>query len=716
MESTITVEGVRVGTPLYMSPEQIGGKPLDSRTDVFSFGVILYELFTGQRPFQGQSSTAVMTAILHLEPPPMSKLDPVLPHTLDALVQHCLTKSPDDRWYSMHDVLLELESIEEDQEATAALKRSRPLLGRLDWVLLLFTTMAVVALGLFTLHNRRNKTVGKVTRFTVAAPLGLRYHEPFWSHPAVSPDGRFLAFVCTTLGQYRLCLRPLDASTSQTLPGTQGALAPFWSPDSRTIAFFADHKLKLLPVLGGSVQSLCDVPGVSASGTWGNGTILFAVREASGQEGLYQVRPSGGIPTKLRLEDPALGNVSQTAFFPEFLPDGHHFIFPSWHPKRLGVYIGSLDSPQASLLIPGEAFRMEYAAPGYLMGVSDRTLVARKFDLNKLAFRGEPVPIAENVSNFGNAGVFSVSTNGVLAYGREGVKTSKLSWFDRTGSFLGSIGEPANHNYVRISPNGQTCAFTIQDSQTEVGDIWIYQLPAGTAIRLLSNPLDKLAPIWSPDAREIVFSSTRDGPPHLFRVGVEDTVVKMIVPQNGHFQRACDWSPNGREILFTERSPNTSYDLWKVSVAGDGAPIPVVQTRFVEAHGSFSPDGNWLAYDSDESGSFEVYVQSYPDPVQKLRVSLAGGLQPRWLGGKELVYLGSDSEIMAVSFTGTSPPSIGQPHRLLQINEGYIRDYDVSKDGRFLINLDDNSLSEFRVQVILNWPAEMVEGVTPRNH
>ncbi len=700
----LTGEGARVGTPYYMSPEQIEGRTVDPRTDVFAFGITLFELFTGRRPFEGNTPETVRAAILNLEAPKVSEVQAGLPNSLDAVIAHCLDKEPEKRWQNMHDILLALKEIEAGQSGvTKPPDRGKRI------ALIVASTAGLGALGtlLFVVHPQCTPDPGREIRFSVPAPEGTISHEPFWSHPAISPDGRFLAFVVSRAGKYELCMRPLDAPAARTLAGTEGGLAPFWSPDSRSVGFFADGKLKTFQLDGEGVQSICAVPGLSACGSWGDGKILFAVREASGEEGLYEVDPSGGTPAKMKLEEASLGDVAGTAFFPEFLPDGHHFLFPSWNAKQAGLFIGSIDSPVASTVISGSAARALYAAPGYLLWVTDRTLFARKFDSKTLALQGTAIPVAENVSDFGQAGAFAISATGVLVYNPAGVRVAKLSWFDGTGRNLGSIGAPANYNYVRISPDGERCAVTIQDARTGIGDIWVFEFDQGTATRLLSDATDKLAPIWSPDGARIVFSSARNGPPHLFRVALNDTVTKEIIPQNGHFQRACDWSAHGNDLLYTERSPNTSYDLWRVSLTGNLPPVPVVQTRYVEAHGSISPNGRWLAYDSDESGRFEVYVQPYPGPGEKRRVSLEGGLQPRWRSEKELVYVASDNKVMAVPFENTSPPYIGTPRALFQIAAPGIADYDISKDRRFLINLDADPGSELRIQVVLNWPAAL---------
>ena len=696
MEHDLTGEGARVGTPAYMAPEQINGQRVDSRTDIFAFGLLLYEVFTGRRPFDDTA------AILTMDPPAATKVRTNLPDALDPIIANCLEKNPDDRWQSMHDVLKQLEAIEKSGVLPS---RARTRVSRFGWKPAFLVGLGLVGSTLLLVLSLRHRTPQEVIRFSVPAPQGSSGHEPFWSHPAISPNGRFLAFVASTAGKYQLCLRPIEVSNARVLAGTEGALAPFWSPDSRSIAFFADGKLKRLDVEGEAIQTICSVLGASASGSWGDGTILYAVREAPGREGLYQVRDSGGEPSKVKIQDSSRADLAGAAFFPEFLPDGRRFLFPTWSSSRVGVYLGSLGSPEAKPVITGSAFRADYVPPGYLMAVVDGTLFVRKFDPGSLRLQGAPIPIAENVLGFGGAGAFSVSTNGALVYSPEGVEVTNLIWFDRSGREVGSIGAAANHNYVSISPDGNRCAVTIQDSRTSVGDIWIYQFPQGTAMRLLSDPSDKLAPVWSPDATHVAFSSSRDGAPHLFEAGLQDTIVRILVPQNGHFQRACDWSRDGRELLFTERDPRTSYDLWRVPVQGNQPPLPVVQTRFVEAHGSLSPDGRWLAYDSDESGRFEIYVQPYPGPGEKRRVSLAGGSQARWRSdGKELFYLASDHEFTAAPFESGSTPAIGPPRTLFQV-PGRVRDYDVSKDGRFLVNADMDPRTEFRIQVILNWPA-----------
>ena len=703
-ESLVTVAGRLIGTPQYMAPEQFEGQDADIRTDIFALGLVLHEMMTGRRAFEGKSRAAVMAAIMSSEPPPVSSSHSELPSVLDPIIAHCLAKRPTERWQSAHDVALQLEELEKASPRSVSAGPGR----RSGWIAAILAAAAIGTVATFLLVSKKHAAPPEVIHFSVEAPEGAELGGPYWNLPAVSPDGRSLAFAAITSGRYSLWLRPFDTAFPRRLNGTDGALAPFWAPDGRSIGFFADNNLEKVNIEDGNIQRICDVGGPSASGSWGpDGTIVFAVLEAPGGEGIYKVSARGGEPSRLVLQSATGDSLDLRAFFPQFLPDGRHFFVAAWNKSGEGhAYVMSTDSPELKELRGAPFSRLQYSSNGYLLGVSGNTLSAYRLDLGKLAVTGEPIPIAQNVENFNGAASFSESS-GTLAYLPAGVSISTLSWFDRTGRPQGSVGAPGDYNYMRISPDGNRVAVSISDSKS-MGDIWVLQLPSGMATRLTSDLYDDFAPIWSPDGLHVVFSSARGDVPRMFRMGLDGGQAEDLLPANGHFQRACGWSPDGQTLLYADRDPKTSYDLWKVSLA-DRTPVPVLRTQFKEPHGSISPDGRWLAYSSDESGRFEVYVQPFPGSGEKRRLSDNGGWQALWRGdGHEVFYLGLDNRLYAVPFQGLDrnerSPS---PEPLFPVN-GSVRGYDVSPDGRrFLVNYEPTATSGLAFQVVVNWESRI---------
>jgi serine/threonine protein kinase/Tol biopolymer transport system component len=720
-EALQTAETSVVGTVPYMSPEQLEGKEIDGRSDIFSFGATFYEMLAGRRPFEGESSVSIMASILRSEPLPLSRLRPDVPRSIEHVVTRCLAKDPDERWQSARDVAAELRWIQDSMlhpESLSPSGRRAAGHGRLAWSVPAIAGIIALVLGGLWIRSQRPRPPGELVRFSVGIPKGTTINESWWSLPSISPDGRRLAFTAVSEGRRQLWIHRLDALSSQPLAGTEEAMAPFWSPDSRSIGFFAEGKLKTILVDGGAPRSLCDVPGVAANGSWGReGAILFAISEAPGRNGLYQVSASGGAPALLHRRDNETHHDIAYAMFPDFLPDGSRFLFGGADAEGLiALYLGSLDGTGAEPLARLGGWldsRSEYASPGYLLGLSENTLYAQRFNAEKGRLEGKPILVAESVARFARCGRFSVSDNGVLVYAPAGGAGSRLTLFDRAGRKLNFIGVPAEYTEPRFSPDGRRLAVRMRDPRTGAGDIWVFRFPEGTATRMTSEPSDEFSPIWSPDGREIVFSSSRDGMPHLFRMSLADMAAKVLVPVDGHVQWACDWSADGRSLVYIDRDPSTWQDLWSFPLQGDRKPAALVVTRFKEVDARLSPDGRWLAYASDESGQNEVYIQPYPGPGEKRRVSLSGGSAPAWRGdGKELFYLDLEAEpaVMSVSLNPSDAEVLDAPRPLFHAGS-HVRDYDVTKDGqRFVLNCDTGTGTTPLVDVVVNWtsglPAE----------
>lgn len=708
VEEPLTARGMVLGTIHYMAPEQIEGKGIDDRTDIFALGQVIYEMATGRKAFEGSTSAAVAAAILKTEPPSISQVRPDLPPALDHLVHQCLVKNPERRWRSAHDLALQLRWIRDGRlapdgaaQTTARMARR----ARLGWIAAAFAGLICLALVLAGTLSPRAPALGPTVRFTVDSPEGATVVEPYWSHPALSPDGRSLAFMAFTSGRPTIWVRPLDGVSSRPLPGTEGGVAPFWSPDGRWIAFFAEGRLKKTQLGSAASQTLCEVPGAAACGSWSrNGTILFCVREAPpGQNGLYRISDSGGATSRI----PIRSAREDAPFFPHFLPDGRRFLIGYADSTGAGVVaVGTLDAPGLEPLadfIPTS--RVQYAPPGYLISARENTLVAHRFDAASARVRGEPIPIAENVLQYGDAASFSVSESGVLAYRPPGTRARWLAWYGRTGRPLETVGGPAAYIAPRISPDGRRFAVVIEDPRTELGRVWIYEIPQGNPARLSDEDIDSYYPIWSPDGRDIALSMPMGGPPNLVLVNLATKNVEVIAPSPDRLQGACDWSSDGRVIAYAERDPKSGIDLWSVSPGGDRRPVPILRTRFQEDEARFSPDSRWITYSSDESGQFEVYIQPFPGPGEKRRVSSAGGSIPCWSGdGKEIFYVTPGRDLMSVPMDGASGLPTGPPRLLFRVTS-QVRGYDVSKDGeRFLIARDAET-SQPPIHVVVNWAA-----------
>jgi Tol biopolymer transport system component len=710
---TLTAEGTILGTLHYMAPEQLEGREADARSDIFALGEVLYEMGTGRQAFQGKSRASVIAAILSSAPPPMSTLQPMTPPALDRAVKRCLAKDPEERWQSARDLGLELKWVAEagaaEVPAPATVRRQRR--ERLAWVGAVVAL--AVALGLALIHFGRATRETRAMRFSVSLPENTSMISG-----RVSPDGRYLSFAGDSGGQTQLWLRPLDALAARPLPGTEGVRSVhFWSPDSRFIGFIAEGKLKKIDVKGGPPQVLCDAPGAGPFqlGTWnGDGTILFNLAEAPGREGLYRVSATGGTATRFTLHDES-GKELQ-AVWPSFLPDGRHFVFACGRQRQdggfeaTGICVASLDSDQARKLLDTTSYS-EYAPPGYLLYVRDAALFAHPFDPDKLRFHGDPVRIVEHVATIAGVGApsFSAGGSGLLGF-YVGGSQSRLVWKDRKGVLVGQVGTPAEYGDLRLSPDGQRLVVPITDPQAGTTDLWLIELPRNLATRFTSEAADVYNPIWSPDGSRIAFGVPRGAPPFLHQKAVSGGELEVLLPSNGTMHLATDWSPDGRFIIYAERNPDTNWDLWVLPLGGERKPFPFLRTRFREMLATFSPDGRWVAFVSEESGRPEVYVQPFQRSGEKHRVSTAGGSLPRWRrDGKELFYVSHDNQLMAVPVQLGASFESGTPKALFSIeaSQSVEISYDVSADGqRFIINSPIPGTAA-PPTVVVNWAAEL---------
>ncbi|MSO56256.1 MAG: serine/threonine-protein kinase [Acidobacteria bacterium] len=718
----LTAQGTILGTFQYMAPEQLEGKEADSRTDIFAFGAVLYEMLTGGRAFDGKSHASLIAAILDHDPPPISSSQPLGPPALDRLVKVCLAKDPDERWQSASDLTRELKWVA-DAGATASSAFTMPgavtraLHERPVWKVVAAASLivALAAASAAVITWRRPAPELRLTRLDLVTPPTT---EPYSF--ALSPDGRQIVFVAAEEGPSKRWLRPLDQTTAQPLAGTDGASAPFWSPDGRSVAFFAESKLKRIDLTGGAPQVLIDVQSVGRGGTWNrDGVIVFA---GAGSGVLTQVPAAGGTATVLtRL---ARGQVGSR--WPQFLPDGRRFLFfVNGLPDMQGVYQGSLDGGEPIRVMSAESAAM-YAPPGYLLLQSQGVLVARRFDAARGVVTGDPLPVAQSVGITQNSfhGAFSISEAGVLAYRGGDANRQQLVWVDRAGKTLGIFSGPPEATSMtgpQLAPGGRQVTFS-RNVQGNL-DLWLLEVARGIASRFTFDPGTDSSPVWSPDGSRLIFRSSRNGPFDLFEKpanGSADEQPLLVTAQNKSPQ---SWSPDGQFLLYTAQDPKTQSDLWALPMAGGRKPFPVVQTGFDEIQGQFSPDGRWVAYASNETGRYEVYVRPFQGQGGKWQMSTGGGIYPRWRhDGKELFYMAPDNRLMALSIQvgpGAQTLSPGAPVALFasRLATGGIgitgfgskAEYAVAPDGRFLLNVAVDDVTSSPITIVQNWTA----GLTP---
>jgi serine/threonine protein kinase len=715
----LTQEGTILGTFQYMAPEQLEGKEADARTDIFAFGATLYEIATGKKAFSGATQASLISSILRDDPQPISQVQPMTPPALDRVVKTCLAKDPEERWQSAADIKRELLWVAEGSHAESAPRRRR--VGgreRLAWTA--FTLAAAAALIVGFLELRRKPESGRVFRSSILPPAKTQFAFQS-SPPAVSPDGRRIAFSAgPPNARGRLWVRSFEASDAQPLPQTEGGSGPFWSPDSRFLGFFADGKLKRIDPSGGEPQTLCDAPSGRA-GTWSReGVILFTTDGP-----LHRVSESGGASSQVTRWDDAYGAISHNR--PAFLPDGRHFLYLRYLGRSgdgsnpYGLILGSLGSKDEKELLRVRANVAYAPAPdgssaGHLLYLQAKVLVARPFDARRLEFTGEAFPIAEQVQlhGAGSTAVFSVSASGLLVYQLGAGEASELVWFDRSGKRLESLGEPANYSHPRISHDGRRVAVVVGDLKSADTDLWLYDLPRRAKTRFTFGPAVNIFPVWSPDDSRIVFASNRRGMHELYQRATSGSGAdELLFDSESSFLWPTDWLPDGRiAIQSRDTKARTAVDVGVVSVA-DRKAVTLLGTSFDERNPQFSPDGRWLAYASNESGSFEIYVQPFPGMGQKWQVSSAGGATPRWRrDGKEIFFFKlPEKMLMSAEVKPGSTFEVGEPRPLFQTQvkwSDFGTQYDVSPDGsRFLITTLVGEERSEALTVVQNWLARL---------
>jgi eukaryotic-like serine/threonine-protein kinase len=706
--SPLTTAGAIIGTIQYMAPEQIEGKEADARSDLFAFGAILYEMATGGRPFGGKSQISVASAILEKDPEPISTVQPQTPPAFEYLVNTCLAKNPDDRFQTAHDVKLQLKWIAQDKgsaRAPAEMEAThRKTRDGLAWLVAGALALLLIA---FVFWWRTSRPVARTTYFS--APMGFAARSV-----AISPNGHTVAMVGHQESERNnsLWIYEPGSPDATRLPNTDSASFPFWSADGQSIGFFADGKLKKLALGGGPVQALCDAP-TGRGGTWNkDGVILFTPSGTLGV-GIYQISAAGGTPVQITVPDKGLSEDSNR--WPVFLPDGIHYLYAainlSGRRDLYSVYLGALNSKEKRLVLRAKG-NAAYAEPGYLLYYRDQTLFAQHFDTKKFEVTGEPIPLLTKVqfSPRISEAVFAANSPGLLvAQTNDDSGASQVLWFDRKGQEVGVAMSAGIEGNVMLSPNNKSVAAETTDPVSQNTDIWTYDLETRSTKRLTFDPALDSLPIWSPDGSRLIFASNRELKFDLYLKDSNGAQEEKVIPQDGPDRFPTSWSRDGKYVLYA-RGP----ELWYLTFP-ELRPTQFLKTAAPLKQGQFSPDGKWVAYSSNESGRWEIYVTSFPEARGKWQVSNTGGEQPRWRSdGKELFYLSPDSKIMSVPVKTGSNFDAGAPTPLFQANPremfatSELFAYDVSNDGqRFLVNSQLKS-GTTPMSVVLNW-AEKIE-------
>ena len=710
----MTQAGMILGTAAYMSPEQAKGRIVDKRADIWAFGAVLYEMLTGARAFRGDDVQDTFVAIMRDEPD-WSRLPATLSPTLGTYLRRCLHKDQKQRIHDIADVRLALEGAFETAAppATAPVAASR---ARLAWSVAAILLAAVVALGaaLGVAYLRVPAELPEL-RLDIVTPSGA---DPFSF--ALSPDGRQLVFVAAGDGQSRLWLRPLDAATAQPLEGTEGASFPFWSPDSQSVGFFAGAKLKRIDLGGGQPQTLADAT-LGRGGTWSpDGVIVFA---ATSPGPLLRIPASGGDAVAVTKVDAPRSTMSDR--FPQFLPGGRRFLFLSeMSGGAPAIHIGSLDSMEVTRLTPSDSAAV-YAPSGpwpagasreggWLLFMRQGVLVAQRFDVAREELVGGLITVSDRVGFDPTArvGAASVSAGGLVAYRSDDAGRSQLTWFDRSGKTLGVLGPPDENTLAdpELSPDGSRVA--VDRNVDNNSNVWTFD-----GVRRTRFTLGARAeyPIWSPDGGRMVYSTRGPGNPgSLFEKpsNGDSSETKLEFVESQQAVIAQDWSRDGRFLMYSVLSdPTVGGDLWVLPMEKGSKPFAFLSTEAYERQGKFSPDGRWVAYQSNQSGAAEIYVRPFPPgPGGQWQISASGGTQPRWSpDGKELYYIAPDGRLMAVAVVVNG--AILEPGEPLPLFQARIAgrttsnsrpQYDVAPDGRFLVNTAlDSGASP--ITLLMNW-------------
>jgi serine/threonine-protein kinase len=726
----LTAQGTIVGTMQYMAPEQLEGKEVDARTDIFAFGSVVYEMATGKKCFEGKSQASLIASILQIDPPPISSLQPMTPPALDRVVRTCLAKDPDERCQSAKDLTDELKWIAEGGSGvsvpTAQVKGTRTL-GRRTLILGLGALLLGAAIAGLAVWNLKPSSARPITRTVIDLPPGQQL-AGLDSGPALalSPDGTQLIYVARQGGTQQLYLRPMDSLDSKPVPDTEGAVNPFFSPDGQWLGFFAGGMLKKISVSGGAAVTLGNAlqPG---GASWGTQGMITFIPTFNG--GVQQLPDAGGTPQPLTHFEK--GELTQR--WPEFLPSGKAVLFATgssaFNFTNANVVVQSLGTGERRNPIQGGT-QPRYAPSGQLIFAQGGSLMAVPFDPQRLTVAGVAIPVVEGVAQSQSTGAtqYSFSATGSLAYVSGGVQSaqSRLVWVSRNGTEQPVVAPARGYLFPRLSPDGRRVAAVISDQQTQ---IWLYDLSRETLTPFTFEGNANNAPVWTPDGKRIAFQSSKEGPLNLFWQLADGSGGLERLTTSESLQAPMSWSPDSQLLAFLDIGPSTRREIWVLRMgdpslrsgqapsasSGQGRKAqPFIQTQFDESEARFSPDGRWLAYISNESRRFEIYVQPYPGPGGKWQISTEGGMDPVWNpNGRELFYR-SGNKMMVVEIATQPSFAAGKPRMLFEGPYAPppvpLANYDVSPDGqRFLMlkPVEQEQAAPTQINVVLNWFEEL---------
>ena len=717
MTTPLTAQGTILGTFQFMAPEQIEGADADVRSDIWSFGCVLYEMVTGRAPFTGKTTASLFGSILKDEPPPVSQVQPSAPPALDQIVQACLAKDPEERIQTAHDVALQLKWLtgatsRAPAQVPATPGRARRMHPRV-YAGVAAALLLVGAAAFYVGRTQRRDPLAPPITFTILPPVDATFYSQTGAAPwpMLSPDGRQLAFVGIRDGLRQLWIRRLDNLTPKLIAGTVNVQVPFWSPDGRAIGFFADRKLRTVDLATGGIRNLWDVGIGFSQGSWSpDGTIIFS-HDGSG---IFRIAANGaGSAVPIVKVDATAGEISHSR--PHFLPDNRRFLFlvRSSKPDTAGIYIGSLDST-AKMRVSHVAAEARYA-DGHIFFVSGRTLVAQPFDEARGQTTGDPIPLADGIVGSTATGVapFSVAANAIAFRPLLESGGQQLVWHDRAGKTVGVLGQIGAYRNPQLSPDGSHVAVEMVSGSSGEADLWVIERARGVAVRLTVDAAADAIPRWSPDGKTIAYASDRGGNYEVYRQAANGAGAAEVVWKTSDIDLPLDWMPDGRSLLVTGLTPP------RVLVVKPGAEKPI-ETHITGdiglTHAQLSPDGRWLAYTAQAGTGTEVYLQSFPDQTGKWQVSIAGGTQPRWRGdGREIFYLGMDQRLMSAAMDGSRavpkltaavPLFAIRPFLGATVTAGSTHQYDVTRDGqRFLVNTAPERHADSPITVVLNWRA-----------
>jgi Tol biopolymer transport system component len=710
-----TQMGLVVGTAAYMAPEQARGKTVDRRADIWAFGCVLFEMLTGRHAFEGEEISDVLASVLKAEPM-WAAIPAETPASLRRLLRRCLEKDPRKRLSSIGDARLELDEPDAPRSsATAAVTPATPVRRRATAFLWpAIACAAVAAAVVLALERPREPEAAPLRRFSLLPPPAATLY-PDSTGVAISPDGSMVAFIVgdTVGSDTQLWVRSLDSLVARRLEDADGARLPFWSPDSRRIGFSAGQKLKAIPASGGRAQAIADI-NAGRGATWNAANVIVYAADVTGP--LYRVDADGGTPAPVTTI-PSEGGV-QGHRFPSFLPDGDHFLYAAVpaHNGRFAIFVGSL-SGGPPVTIGAMDTAPVYAEPGYLLYGRQGALIAQPFDATSLKLAGDPITLDDEPaaildprSAFTAGRAVSVSSNGTLAYYSEASRKTEAAWYDMSGRRQGTLPLPAGHYHkLKISPDG-TRAVIVRSASPSEASLWVINdLTNGGVTQLSRGPGVNETPVWSPDSTRIVFSSDRDGASDFYIKVVGDAAPEQPFYRSpAIFKGPTAWSSDGTSIIFTQLDRGQGQNIYRLDANGSGTVQPIVNGPAREAVGVLSPDAHWIAFASDETGPFQLYVQPYPGPGPRVQISREGGGDVWWSpDGRQVLWATADLRALwRVDVTPGSKLTAGAPVRIATLPPG-ILSVDLTPDRQRLLALAPDTAASGSMTVVQHWRAAL---------